>query len=149
MKLFHNIEVNIFIKPEEDYDSLKKGFIGLFPFDLTKERVKINEMSASTFHDRKIKIVEVRLTKDRHMIELFDDVKEKLSEADKKMLVKQIDSRIDDELCFFFRLSRKKLIEDNKYVVVDHGDCYHFKCHIATYPRNKEKAKGMIKEFIE
>lgn len=148
-KLFHNILISVFIKPEEDFDSIKTAFLSLFPFDLEILKIPVNERNASTFNDRTIKIIEVKLEKNRIINEFMNHISEKLNHNDKAMLVRQLDSRIDDELNFFFRLSKKRLLEDNCFVVVDHGNCFHFKCHIATYPKNKDKAKELLSDFLE
>ena len=148
MRFFHNIAVSVFCKQEEDFDLIKKAFIGLFPFDCQKEKIEIEEKRASTFNDRVIRIFKVQLVKVRHINQFMDSIMGSLEATDKEMMARQLDSRTDDEGNFFFRLSKKKLIEEGKFVVVDHGDCYHFKCHAATYPLSKEKAKEIIKVVL-
>ncbi len=148
MKLFHSVNISVFIKDEEDYDSIKENFIGLFPFNLEEARVNLSETNASTFNDRTIRILEVRLERNRQINDFMKAVKEKLSITDREMMIKQINTRLDDNLDFFFRLSKSELIEEGKCVVVDDGNCYHFKCHIATFPQNKKKAKELIQDFL-
>jgi len=149
MKLFHNISVSVFIKEEEDYEVVKENFLKLFPFSLEEEKIGLSESKASTFNDKKITILEVRFTRNRQINEMMDFTKDKLSDSDKEMLVRQIDSRVDEETNFFFRLSKSKWINDEKYVVVDHGDCFHFRCHVATYPQNKEKAEQIVVNYLK
>lgn len=149
MRLFHNIVVSVFIKPEEDYDQIKEKFLSLFPFDLKKNKVPVDEKNASTFYDRTIKILEVKLEKERVIKEFMNSVLAKLSKSDKEMLIRQINTRLDDDLNFYFRLSKKQVINDGVFGVVDHGNCYHFRCHVATYPKSKNKAKQLIVEFLQ
>jgi RNA binding exosome subunit len=149
MRCFHTIIVSVFVKEEEDYQQIKLGFLELFPFKPEDEKVIVSEKIVSTFNDRKIRILEVRLTKTRHINEFMQYIRAKMSDSDKKMIIEQIDSRVDGCMNFFFRLSKKKLLEEGKFVVVDHGDCYHFKCHVASYPQNREKAKVIVKNFFE
>jgi len=148
MKLFHSISVSVFIKEEEDYEIIKGKFLGLFSFDLKDSKVALSEKNVSILNDRSMVILEVRLARNGQINDLIEFVKSKLSDKDKQMLVQQLDSRVDEELNFFFRLSKPKLTESGKYVVVDDGDCYHFKCHIATYPQNREKGKELVKDFL-
>ena len=147
MKLFHNIIVSVFIKPEENFDAIKKNFLGLFAFDLEKSKICVEEKNASTFRDRTIKIFEVKITKNRLINDLIDFIKSKLSSEDKEMMIRQLDSRIDDGLNFFFRLSKKQL-EEGKFTVVDHGHCYHFKCHVVTYPKSRDAAIKLLIELL-
>ena len=147
MKLFHNIIVSVFIKPEEDYDLIKAKFLSLFPFDLDEIKIPIMEKNASTFNERKIKIVEVKLVRNKIVSQFMEHIKEKMSEGDRSMILRQLDNRIDEELNFFFRFSKKRMLED-KFVVVDHGDCFHLKCHVVSYPKRKEKAIKSLIDFF-
>jgi RNA-binding protein len=148
MKLFHNITVSVFIKENEDYDSIRQSFLSIFPFDLTKSRILLNEQKVSTFNDKIITILEVQLINNKIINLLIDFIKSKLSVTDKDMVINQIDSRVDENCDFFFRISKSKLIEEGKFVIVDDGNCYHFKCHIASYPQKKEKAISIVKEYL-
>jgi len=148
MKQFHNLTVNVFIKPEEDYDSVYSAFINLFPFNLKDEKIAVQTVMASSFEDRKIKIESVKLDKTRHIVSLLRFVFEKLGLSGVQTLLDQLETRVDDEMCFFFRLDKKKLLE-GKFELTDTGDCYHFKCHAACYPRNIETAKNIVSEFLQ
>lgn len=148
MKVFHNVIVNVFIKPEENYDEIKQAFLKLFPFDIAESKVQVSETNASTFEQRTIKIIEVVLHKEALINKLMEFTKEKMSEDDKKMIVRQLDSRVDDEVNFFFRLGKNRLL-NGEYVVVDHGNCFHFKCHVAAFPKKKEVAITVIKDYFE
>jgi RNA binding exosome subunit len=148
MKLFHDISINVFIKEDEDYDILKSSFLKLFPFNLDDMKVLLLESKASTFNNKFITILEVKLTRNKLINDFMDSIKEKLSQNDKDMVVDQIDSRIDEDSNFFIRLDKKKLILESKYIVTDDGDCFHLKCNVATYPVNKEKAKKVIIDYF-
>jgi RNA binding exosome subunit len=40
-------------------------------------------------------------------------------------------------------------VDDKKYVVVNHGDCYHITLSVAAYPKKEENAKQIIKEVFK
>jgi RNA binding exosome subunit len=148
MKWFHSITVSVFIKPEENYDMLKQKFILLFPFSLEDAKIAIKETCVSSFEDRILRILEIKLTKESLINQLMKSILDKLSHDDVSMMLQQLPTRVDAESNFFFRLSKIKLIDENCYIIVDDGNCYHFKCYVAAYPQNKEKAMETVSKFL-
>jgi RNA binding exosome subunit len=147
IKIFHSVIASVFIKENEDAETINKALVSLFPFDLEENKLKVEETIASTFFNKKIRITEVKLTKKKLVNCFMEKLKQNISDADKEMVLRQLYTRVDDEGNFFIRLSKKRLLE-GKHVVVDHGDCFHVKCHIAAYPQNKENAMKIVREFF-
>jgi len=146
MKLANNIKVCVFVKPEDDEDKMKKKFISLFPFDLEKEKIVLQQSKATGFNQRKVIILEVDLEKERHTRSFLESFVSKLNDQQKTMLVSQ-DNRIDDECNFFLRLDKQKLLDD-EFWITDSGECFHVKINIAAFPKKKEKAKDVVKEIF-
>ncbi|MBU1199492.1 MAG: hypothetical protein KKF46_02440 [Nanoarchaeota archaeon] len=146
MKLANNIKVSVFVKPEDDEDKMKKKFISLFPFDLEKEKIVLQQSKATGFNQRKVIILEVDLEKERHTRSFLESFVSKLNDQQKTMLVSQ-DNRIDDECNFFLRLDKQKLLDD-EFWITDSGECFHVKINIAAFPKKKEKAKDVVKEIF-
>ena len=73
---------------------------------------------------------------------------EKLSKEQKDMLVMQVDSRLDDELHFFIRLDKEKLMDD-EYFITDSGNCFHVRMSIAAYPAKKEIGKKIVQNIFK
>jgi RNA binding exosome subunit len=149
MKLAHNIKLSVFCKSEEDYDTIKSSFVKLFPFKLEEEKLKLEESTATGFNEQKIKIIELNLEKERHTNKFMSFLLKNLSDDQKQLLVRQIDSRLDKDFYFYIRLDKQKLIKENKFWVTDSGDCYHIKISIAAFPSTREKATEVIKEFLK
>ncbi|MFT4304265.1 MAG: RNA-binding domain-containing protein [Candidatus Woesearchaeota archaeon] len=150
MKIFHSVVVSVFIKEEEDYNLIKDKYLELFPFDLKKARVLFFVQSASTFNERQIKILEVRIEKEKFLNEFMNNILLKISKNDIKMMLDQIDTRVDENGDFFFRISKEKVIQNKpEYIIVDDGNCYHFKCHVAAYPQNKQNAINVVTNFLD
>jgi RNA binding exosome subunit len=148
MKLCHNIAVSVFAKPEEDYELLKSTLIKLFPFDLEEKKVNMNETVAQGFQERTIKMCEIVIDKDSLVNDFLENLIGNLSSEQKELLVKQKESRLDDELHFFIRLDKGKLI-DRQYWVTDSGNCYHIKMKIAAFPATKEKALEVVEQIFK
>ena len=149
MKLAHNIKVSVFCKPEEDEKAILNKLFFLFPFNLEENKVKVKKTSAIGFNERKIKIYEIVIDKERHCKEFMDNLKENLNQTQKDLLLRQLDSRLDEELHFFIRLDKTKLIQDNEFFVTDSGNCYHMKIKIAAFPAKRGIAKKMVGEFLK
>jgi RNA binding exosome subunit len=71
-----------------------------------------------------------------------------LSDFDRGSLFRQVESRLDEELFFFIRIDKEKLIKANEFILTDEGNCYHIKLGVAAYPRKREIALGRLKEYF-
>lgn len=147
MRQFHSVKVRVFVKWGEDAAAIEDGLLLLFPFDLKTEKIPILRTTAATFENRTVDILEVIVTKERHIRLLLNAVKEQLSAEDTALLLEQLPTRIDAEQNFFFRLE-KHLLLHNEFVITEGGDCYHFTCHVATYPKNLATAQRIVKQFL-
>jgi len=150
MKFCHHIKLSVFVKIDEGEDEAKirAGLLSLIPFDLVKEKVPLNIQTAKGFEDHKIRIYEIDLTKDRHIKEFLVSFISHLTEDQKQLLLRQVESRLDEENNFFIRLDKNKLQLGVRYIV-DHGNCYHTKMSIAAFPTNRENAKTTVGEILK
>ena len=147
MKQFHSVKVRVFIHWKEDAAAIEDGLLLLFPFNLQNEKIPLAKTSASTFENRTVDILEIVLTKERHIKPLLSYIREKLSDADIALLLDQLPTRIDEEQNFFFRLAKDKVL-DGELVITEDGNCYHFTCHVATYPKNSSAAQAVVRQFL-
>ena len=113
---------------------------------LVGEVEKIEELKAEGFDGKRLDVIRVALIKDRHINAFIESLVAKLGE-EKKTLLEQLDSRLDDNLNFFIRLDKEMLLKD-KFVLTDSGNCYHIKISIAAFPKRREKAVGVLKELF-
>jgi RNA binding exosome subunit len=146
MKLANNINVTVFIKPEEDENSLKHKFLELFPFNLEEEKVLLKKSKATGFNQKEIIIYEVELDKDKHTNLFLKNLKENLDEQQRIMLIRQED-RLDERLNFFLRLDKESLLQ-GQYEITDCGECFHIKIGVAAFPRKREVALGIVKKIF-
>ena len=149
MKYAHNIKVNVFCKQEDKEEDILKNLLALFPFNLEEQKIKVNRSNAEGFQQKTIVIYEVVLEKDRHINEFIKDILSKLNHEQKQLLIRQLDSRIDNDLNFFLRLDKDKLIKEGKYFITEYGNCYHIKLSVAAFPSKKEMALEVVKNMLE
>ena len=62
----HNIHITVFCKPEDDEEKIKGTLLGLVPFDLIKDKIEFKTENAHIVEDRKMKILEIILKKQKH-----------------------------------------------------------------------------------
>lgn len=148
MKLAHRIIISVFCKPEEDEGHIKASLLSLVPFNLEDEKVELKATNAKGFGNRTIKILEIDLEKEKHTALFLQYLNEILNAEQKRLLVRQINSRLDDELNFFIRLDKDRML-NKEYFVTDSGNCFHIKISIAAFPAKKENGIRIVKEILK
>ncbi|MBU1205259.1 MAG: hypothetical protein KKA61_03960 [Nanoarchaeota archaeon] len=146
--LAHNIRINVFCKPEDDIELMTKNLLSLIPFDIKEQKIELKKTNATGFNEKKITILEVYLEKESHTNLFLNNLARNLADEQKLLIKKQADSRLDNELNFFLRLDKSKLINKNKLWLTDKGDCYHIKIKIAAFPHKREVALKTIEKIF-
>jgi len=145
MKLAHTITLSVFSK--DDREASKKALIGMLPFSLEDEKLKLDVQKAEGMEKNLIMILKLRLTKARHTNAFLKSLTGKLSDDTKQLLLRQLESRLDGKLDFFLRFDKQKLLQ-GQYCLTDSGDCFHIRMAIAAFPRKKEIAKKIVIEIF-
>lgn len=144
MKLAHNIKASVFSYQGEDEQAILEKLLAMFPFEIKKQ---LKKTKATTHDDLPILIFEVELVKEREVNGFLNFLVEKLSKDQKELLVKQMRTRLDNELNFFLRLDKEKLM-NGEYWITDSGNCYHIKILLAAYPKKKEVGEMIIRKIF-
>ena len=147
MKIAHQIKIKVFSyeKNNEDEKLILDKFLQLFPFNLEYEKVNLKKTYVEGFHGTKITIFEVTLAKERHTNQFIENLTKNLDAEQKKLILPQIESRLDNNLDFFLRFDKKEYLENNKLILTDSGNCFHMKISIATFPKNRELGLNLVK----
>jgi RNA binding exosome subunit len=148
MNNIHNITVRVIEKDEQKIPDIIQKFNQLLPLDFKKEKISINHDTAKGFEDKTIHILTMDTTKTQHNKTLIKNIFNNLPDDYKTQIYHQIKSRLDDEGNFYIRLDKESLLDD-KFELVDHGDCFHIRLKIAAYPSNQENLKKSTKQFLE
>jgi RNA-binding protein len=147
MKLVHYIEMRVFSKEEDNEEAIVSKIKELFPFDFKKDKIKFTQRTAYGFDDKKIKIMTVTIDKDRHTNKFIQTFFSKLTDEQKELLLKQLESRLDDKLHFYIRLDKDSFL-NNEFWITDTGNCFHFTFAIAAYPHRREVAVEIITKML-
>lgn len=144
MKIAHNIKLSVFGKEDENIEQIQETIKKLFPFNTEKF---LTTKKAIGFDEKIIKTYEVNIDNNQLVNKFLFNLKENLSADQKEMIIRQLDSRIDENLNLFIRLNKPKLI-DNKFFITDDGNCFHIRIKIAAFPKKKEIAKQIMLDFL-
>ena len=148
MKIAHNINLSVFAHEEEDVERIKQALLSLVPFDLEQEKIVFKQTNAQGFKEKKIIIMELTLSKERHTSKFLTFLKEQLTQEQCNHIIKQVDSRLDQEINFFIRLDKQSLL-NNDFSITDKGDCFHIKISIAAYPRKRDAALKVVSDWLK
>ncbi len=147
MKYANSVQIRVFAKEGEDAEKIMQGLKEIAPFDYGAEKIQFEIRAATGFNEARIKIYNIKLEKERHTKKFLENLIGKLSSEQKQLLLRQKESRLDNELDFFIRLDKEKLI-NNEYWITDSGNCYHTTISIAAFPRNREVALNIIEKML-
>ncbi|MBD3354775.1 hypothetical protein GF361_02210 [Candidatus Woesearchaeota archaeon] len=149
MKIAHSVKITAFAKEDEDEDRIKNKMKEMVPFDIEESKVKLKQKTAIGFNERKINIFEILLEKDKHISMFLDNLADRLSDEAKRLVLKQEESRLDENCNFFLRFSKEKLLEENELWLTNQGNCFHIRINIAAFPKKKEKAMDIIRKLFK
>ncbi|MBN2112278.1 hypothetical protein JW707_04215 [Candidatus Woesearchaeota archaeon] len=141
--------LRVFVKEGEDYETIKKKLVSFFPFDLGEEKIGISEKTATGFESRKIRIIEVCISKQRHLRKFMGQMLTRLTKEQKELLKRQKQSRLDEELNFFIRFDKDKMCLKGEYFITDSGNCFHLRLSVAAFPAKKDIALAVIDEIFK
>jgi RNA binding exosome subunit len=155
MKYIHNVTIRVFVKQGEDQEELSTGLKELsglgseiFEEKNPKKNVVIKQISATGFTDEKIKILELRLDKQKQCRCFLKHLLNCLSNEQKDLLKKQKRTRLDDNLHFFIRLEKQELVK-GVYALTEKGECYHLRLSIAAFPSKHELALQVVDKLLK
>jgi len=148
MKILNKAVLSVFVREGEDEEQIKKTLISLVPIDMKKEKIHVQQKTATSFEDKKIRIFRIELEKTRHTTLFIKEFLNKLTNEQKQMLLDQIESRLDDHMHFFIRLDKNPLIK-GRYEITDCGHCFHIKLHVAAFPSKRAVALKAIEKLLK
>ena len=150
MKTAHLIRIKVFSyeKFNENEKLILEKFLQLFPFNIKDEKIELKKTEATGFHENRIAIFEITLTKEKHTNLFLKNLIENLDEEQKKLIISKVESRLDENLNFFLRFDKNEYLKNNKLVLTDSGNCFHIEMSIAAFPKKREIGLGIVKSVF-
>ncbi|MEM4336831.1 MAG: RNA-binding domain-containing protein [Candidatus Woesearchaeota archaeon] len=148
MKLAHTIKLSVFVNEGEEEAQILERMKSFLPLDFDIEKITIQRQKATGLKENKIIILTLNLEKEKHTNVFIETLINNLNQKQREILLREAQSRLDNELNFYIRIDKKKLMEENKFYITDSGNCFHIKIHIAAFPKKREKALEVIRRFL-
>ncbi|MBI2651479.1 hypothetical protein HYX01_03340 [Candidatus Woesearchaeota archaeon] len=150
MKLAHQVWIKVFSheKYNEDERLIADKLLQLFPFSLEEEKIQLKKTNAKGFNEKNIIVFKVILKKERHINRFLDNLKENIDDEQKKLIIEQSESRLDENLDFFIRFNKEEYLTNNKLIITNSGNCFHIKFSVAAFPKKREVALNIIRAII-
>jgi len=149
MKIAHLIRIKVFSYEHKDNGKLVLDkFLQLFPFNLKEEKIELKKIEAKGFAEKKIIIYEVVLTKEKHTNAFIENLVKNLDEEQRKLILSQAESRLDDKLNFFLRIDKDEYLDNNKLQLTDSGNCFHIEISVAAFPKNRENGLEIVRKVF-
>jgi RNA binding exosome subunit len=149
-KTTHQIKLKVFSyeKNNDNNKLILDKLLQLFPFNLEDEKIELNEKNVMGLNENKMTIFEVILKKEKHISKFLENLMKNIDDKDKKIILSQIESRLDNNLDFFLRFDKDEYIKNDKLRLTDSGNCFHIEMSIAAFPKKRELALGIVKEVF-
>ncbi len=144
---FYRVTVSVFSKPEDEPARIEEALRSLFPFSLEDQKIVLKRTKAIGFNEREIIVFEVTLDKRSHIRKFSDQFFGSLTEDQRGLLVRQLESRLDEHLHFFIRLDKPRLLSGKRFIT-DSGDCFHCKFSVEVFPRSRENALEDLRSLL-
>ncbi len=149
MKLLNNALLSAFVKEGEDESKIMEKLKSFFPLDLEPEKLAVKRTVADGFNETRIIILEIEIEKEKHTNAFLKRLVEILGNQQKELVLRQAESRLDEEFYFFLRFDKDKLLNENRYWLTDSGSCFHVKMNVACFPRKREEALKTIQKIFK
>lgn len=131
-------------------DTVMGTLQGILPAEL-RDGVRVAEEDLDAEEDgsvfkNKLSILQANLTESKLVQEFINNLFNKLSSEDLSHLENEIENRVDDECNFYLRLSKADLLSGA--FALGSQDAVQVRMMIASYPKKKENAVKILKEYF-
>ena len=149
MKQIHHLWLTVYCKLEDNEKDILENLKKFLPFDLKKEKIIISRQKATIKKDeRDVIIFKVHMEKASHTNAFIKHLNTLLDEGQKRLIIKQKESRLDENHHFFLRFDKDELIKNNEFFLTDKGNCYHLRMTLAAYPTTRVNSLKLVEKIF-
>ena len=148
MKVFESVSLRVITKPEDSLSLLKEQLQELVPCDWEKDKLLFDESSFTDSFEETRLILELQLTKTRHVNLFTKQLHEKLSDLEKKRIIAELEKQVDEDSKLYLRFDLDVFLAKNELEFTLNGRCVHMQFSVCSHPRRKERAVEVVSEFL-
>ncbi len=142
------IEARAYSRATEVRERVQTAVLNLYPEDY-RERVKIKKTKTESHHRIPIIVITATLGNKKGCEVTLDSIFEKLSEYDRKAILRSLDLRLNEQCTLFLRIDKQSSLIERVELAKD-PDPISVSIHIRQYPRCvQEEAKAYIIQHLE
>ncbi|MHA1638054.1 MAG: RNA-binding domain-containing protein [Candidatus Thorarchaeota archaeon] len=142
------VEARAFSRATEIVERVESAVLTIFPNEFL-DRVRITRTMAEGHLQVPVVIISATLEGKRRCEPLVTNILSRLSESDKKYLLKSLNRRIDDECIFFLRIDKQAAYLDT-IQLAQNTDVISVQIHIRSYPRStRDEAEDLVANYIK
>ena len=137
MQLISRVLLRVFVKPEDDAETVRNALVRLSCWPeamVVEDKVSVDDCFVGDC-GRKVRVLRVALEKGR--IKPFIAALNEALGDERKRLVEQKETRLDEDGTFYLRLAKEAWLE-GKARLTDSGDCFHVSIGVLSYPKKRE-----------
>lgn len=139
--MIHNVSYRAFVYGTENQEKVESAIKTLFPTSSPQSEL------TEGYYKNPVLILRDKITRKREIRNFVKNL-DKLKDPDKKRILNQLETKMDDKGNLFLRFDKQRAyLGDLK--VVEHGDSVHVKIKIAAYPAKKEVALKIAEEIFK
>ncbi|AFN04727.1 hypothetical protein PFDSM3638_09625 [Pyrococcus furiosus DSM 3638] len=144
----HNIRIRTFIHATEDPEKVLEALETLFPEDISPKDVEFEIIETEGYFGNPILVLDAELKHSRNIRKFLENLRNLLSEEDKKYLLEHIEEKVDETGTFYIRFDKQKAYLGE--VKVSEGeDVIHLRIKVKAFPMRKESVVEAVKKWLE
>ncbi len=144
----HHVRLTTFIHATEDEDKVLEAIGTLIPEEVDEEDVIFDIAETSGYFGNPIKVVNVEIKRSKAVRAFLSELRELLSEGDRRYLLENLDEKIDEEGTLYIRFSKQKAYLGE--LEIDEGeDVIQVRIKVKAFPMRKEAVIKAVKEWLE
>jgi hypothetical protein len=143
MKVVHNIRIEVFLYPTEDFKKVKKSLDLILP-----EKAKIEKEEVESYYGPAIGRLTYFTDKAADIKRILGNIVSNLSEEDRREIIGGLDKRLDENGSLFLRFDKQSAY-NGKLILGYQGDVIKTEVKLASYPVTLNNLKHNAKIIFE
>jgi RNA binding exosome subunit len=144
----HHVRITTFIQATEDEDKVLDAIATFIPEEIDDDDVYFDVNETKGYFGNPIKVVNAEIKRSRAVRAFLKNLKELLSEEDRRYILEHLDEKVDEEGTLYLRFNKQKAYLSE--VELDEGaDVVQVRIKVKAFPMRKEAVVKDVREWLE